>query len=124
MGDVSVDLTVLKGLIRQDVTHTAQDTTLTNYWNDARRFYDNKLAVHETLPSADNLYEDDAPDLIARLAAANWNYDKTPTDATVRGISNRKSEITAHLKARFVKRTEGTSARSMGKTTGHVTGFE
>jgi hypothetical protein len=124
MGDVSVSLTVLKGLIHMDASITSQDTTLTDYWNDARRYYDNKLTVHTTLPAADNLYEDDAPDLIARLAAANWNYFKTPSDSTMKGVTNREHKILDHLMARFSKRTDKTSGRKMMKTASATTGFE
>lgn len=124
MGDVSVDLPRLKGLIHMDSTITSQDSTLTTYWNDSRSFYDNKLSIHATLPVADNLYEDDAPDLIARLAAMWWNYWKTPNDATIKGINMIKSEILAHLKARFSKRSEQSSNRSIGKTPSAITGFE
>ena len=124
MGDVSVDLTRLKGLVHMDTTITSQDTTLTNYWNDSRRFYDNKLAIHATLPTADNLYEDDAPDLIARLSAAWWNYWKTPNDATMKGVTELKTEILDHLMARFSKRSDKTSNRSIAKTASSITGFE
>jgi hypothetical protein len=124
MGDVSVSLTRLKGLIHMDASITSQDTELTNYWNDARRFYDNKLAVHTTLPALDTGYDDDAPDLIARLAAAWWNSFKTPNDATMKMVSHMKTEILDHLMARFSKRTDKTSGRAMTKTVSAITGFE
>jgi len=124
MGDVSVDLTRLKGIIHMDTTITSQDTTLTSYWDDAKTYYDNKLEVHATLPTGPTLYDDDAPHFIARLAAGWWNYWKTPADATIKGVTEIKKEIDNHLKARFSKRTEGTSNRVIAKTASNVTGFE
>jgi len=124
MGDVAVDLTRLKGIIHMDTTITSQDTTLTSYWDDAKTYYDNKLEVHATLPVATTGYDDDAPHFIARLAAGWWNYWKTPNDATIKAVTTIQKEIIDHLKARFSKRTEGTSNRVIAKTVSKITGFE
>lgn len=102
-----------------DASNASQDNTLKQYWADAKHDYDNKASVHTPTPS--EFYDEDAYDLWEQMAAAMWIYWNSPTHP-MDGVNFVIKRVDAHLKAKYLKRTEGTSSSQVGKSNSGITG--